>query len=310
MVTTSIISVNKLVYEYANYRALDNISFDLPVGSVTALVGPNGAGKTTLMRCLAALDTPFSGQITINGVNTQESPRECHKFLGYLSDHYGLYDDLTALQSLTHIGNIQGLAVERISKRIDELGVLLNYKYFLDRRCSSLSRGQRQKIAIAQALIHDPKILILDEPASGLDPEARIELSSVIRTLSAEGKTIIVSSHILSELQDYSTHILTLSNGRVLDFVNLAPHITEKKIRLKITLQSDWARHAHVLQRFPELSAFEIQGADLFCHYTGEETALPSLVKSLIAADIDLTFITKEQVDLEALYLRQIKKDQ
>jgi ABC-2 type transport system ATP-binding protein len=195
--------------------ALKNVSFTIDKGSITALVGPNGAGKTTLMRCIAALQKPMVGEIYIDGVNILEDPHFAHRNIGYLSDFFGLYDDLSVRNSLTYIAcsRIPDLdaALEKVEWAIGLTGV----ESFVEKEISKLSRGMRQRVGIAQAIIHNPKVLLLDEPASGLDPEARYALSNLLLTLNSTGITILVSSHILAELEDYSTEMLVLNNGSI-----------------------------------------------------------------------------------------------
>jgi ABC-2 type transport system ATP-binding protein len=209
------ITVQHLGYEYMDKTALKNVSFTIDKGSITALVGPNGAGKTTLMRCIAALQKPMVGEIYIDGVNILEDPHFAHRNIGYLSDFFGLYDDLSVRNSLTYIAcsRIPDLdaALEKVEWAIGLTGV----ESFVEKEISKLSRGMRQRVGIAQAIIHNPKVLLLDEPASGLDPEARYALSNLLLTLNSTGITILVSSHILAELEDYSTEMLVLNNGSI-----------------------------------------------------------------------------------------------
>jgi ABC-2 type transport system ATP-binding protein len=211
------IRVRDLIYEYPGHRALHGVGFDIEYGSVTALAGPNGAGKTTLMSCIAALSTPFSGQIQVHGVDVLEHPREGHRHIGYLKDFFGLYDALSVQRTLWHAARSQGIppgkceeAVARVTRQLD-LGDLLA------RPAGTLSRGQRQRLAIARALVHRPPVLLLDEPASGLDPEARDRLAQLMRRLRDEGMTLMVSSHILAELAEYSTDMMIIRDGRVLE---------------------------------------------------------------------------------------------
>ena len=213
----SVIAVEDLVFDYATVRALHGVSFEVERGSVTALVGPNGAGKTTLLRCMAALDTPFSGRVLVEGEDAHEEPRAIHRRLGYLSDFFGLYDDLTVRQCLRHAvamhgveGDAEAAAVSRVAEQLDLVDLI-------ERRAGELSRGQRQRLAIAQAIVHEPSIVLLDEPASGLDPLARQSLSDLLLGLCDEGMTLIVSSHILAELEDYSSHVLVMDQGRLLE---------------------------------------------------------------------------------------------
>ncbi len=214
---TPFMEVENLVFDYPGYRALAGVSLQLQAATVTALVGPNGAGKTTLMRCMAALETPLSGQIRLLGQDIHEHPREAHRQMGHLSDHFGLYGDLSVAQGLTFAARAQGLPADRVADAVastlERMG-LAPQRHALAR---TLSRGQRQRLAIGQAIIHNPRLLLLDEPASGLDPEARAALADVMVDLRNRGMTLVVSSHILAELEVYATHMLALSAGRVLD---------------------------------------------------------------------------------------------
>lgn len=211
------IAVEDLIFDYPTLRALHGVSFAVEPRSVTALVGPNGAGKTTLLRCMAALETPYAGRVLIDGEDAHNDPRASHRRLGYLSDFFGLYDELSVTRCLRHAAAMHGLqgadersAVERVIGQLD-LGDLAG------RPAGELSRGQRQRLAIAQAIVHQPAIVLLDEPASGLDPLARHKLSELLLGLREEGMTLIVSSHILAELEDYSSHVLVMDQGRLVE---------------------------------------------------------------------------------------------
>ena len=212
-----VIAVTDLIFEYPGFRALDQVSFRIDAGSITALVGPNGAGKTTLLRCISALETPMAGRIVLDGIDVAEAPRECHRRIGHLSDFFGLYDELTVRQCLTHAARAHGIALGATAAAVAQAAAATAIVERLDARPKNLSRGQRQRVAIAQAIIHRPAVLLLDEPASGLDPEARHDLSRLFRTLRDDGMTLVVSSHILAELEDYSTHMLVLRGGRVVE---------------------------------------------------------------------------------------------
>ncbi|MCG8989230.1 ABC transporter ATP-binding protein [Delftia acidovorans] len=209
------IKVSQLVFEYPGHRALDGVSVHIAAGTVTALVGPNGAGKSTLMRCIAGLDQPLSGQVQVHGIAVQEQPREVHRHLGYLSDFFGLYDRLSVRRCLQYAALSMGVPPSEAPQRVAHVAGQLGLADLLERLPTELSRGQRQRVAIGQAIVHQPRVLLLDEPASGLDPEARASLSQLMRALQAQGMTLIVSSHILSELDEYCTHILSLRGGRV-----------------------------------------------------------------------------------------------
>ena len=221
------IEVSDLVFEYSGHRALDGVGLRIDAGSVTALVGPNGAGKTTLMRCIAGLEQPLSGHVRVQGISVEESPREVHRHLGYLSDFYGLYDRLSVARCLRYSALSMGMDAQPAEARVRQVAAELDLSELLQRYPTELSRGQRQRVAIGQAIVHQPSVLLLDEPASGLDPEARASLARLFRQLQAQGMTLVVSSHILSELDEYCTHILALRDGRVESHEALRPTGTE-----------------------------------------------------------------------------------
>lgn len=207
------ISVQHLTFDYPGKRALHHVSFSIEPGSITALVGPNGAGKSTLLRCLAGLSLPIHGTLKVDGLDVLQHPREIHLKMGYLPDVYGIYEDLTVEQCLLYHGLAQNIPSEKCHEQVVKVAERMQILELLPQKAGTLSRGQIQRLAIAQTIIHHPKVLLLDEPASGLDPEARDHLSQLLIYLSGEGITIIVSSHILTELEDYSTHMMILRDG-------------------------------------------------------------------------------------------------
>ena len=209
------IIVKDVVYDYPASRALHGVSFEVASGAVLALVGPNGAGKTTLMRCIAALDAPLDGAISVAGLDTQDDPRGVHAAIGYLPDFFGLYDELSVRRALTYAARSRAVSETDTPKAVEEAAERVQLTDRLDARAGELSRGLRQRLAIAQTIVHQPSVLLLDEPAAGLDPEARRSLSELIVGLAGGGMTIVVSSHILAELEDYSTRMLMIRDGRV-----------------------------------------------------------------------------------------------
>jgi len=210
-----VIEVTDVIYDYPAARAVHGVSFSVRPGAVLAMVGPNGAGKTTLLRCMAALDEPTSGRIRIAGIDTQDDPRGVHAALGYLPDFFGLYDELSVRRSLIYAARSRGVSAARAGEAAEAAARRVQLHDRLEVRAGELSRGLRQRLAIACTLVHGPKVLLLDEPASGLDPEARRSLSDLVTSLSGEGITLVVSSHILAELEDYSTDMLMIRDGRV-----------------------------------------------------------------------------------------------
>jgi ABC-2 type transport system ATP-binding protein len=211
------IEVKDLSFRYGDLKALDSISFSLPENTIMALVGHNGAGKTTLFKCMSGLQKPFSGQILINNKDISSNPMALKKHIGFLQDFIGVYEDITVRQCLQYYGMAYKMGPKEISNRILWLADVLELKSFMDKKSGTLSRGMRQRLAIAQSMIHSPKILLLDEPASGLDPQSRNNLAILFKRLKSEGITLLVSSHILSELEAYADDMLILNKGALLE---------------------------------------------------------------------------------------------
>ena len=212
---SAMIEVRGVVYDYPAARALHGVSFQVQAGAVLALVGPNGAGKSTLMRCIAALDAPTEGRISVAGLDVEADPRGVHAAIGYLPDFFGLYDELTVRRALTFAARSRGVSVVDTPAAVEAAAGRVQLSDRLEARAGELSRGLKQRLAIAQTIVHRPRVLLLDEPAAGLDPEARRSLSDLILSLSREGMTIVVSSHILAELEDYATQMLMIRKGAV-----------------------------------------------------------------------------------------------
>lgn len=280
------IVVEGLNFDYPGKRVLHDVSFQIARGSVTALVGPNGAGKTTLLRCIVGLDRPHSGTVHIGGVNVEQDPRAVHRQLGYLSDFFGLYNDLTVRQCLTYMAWSQKVPQEQVASRVDEIAKQVLIDNMMERKASVLSRGYRQRLGIGLALIHDPEILILDEPASGMDPEARIQLSILVRNLKMMGKTLIVSSHILNELEDYCTEMLVIRDGRVAKHVVLRDFEAEAKRVLKLSINGLGEKHLEVLQARPELVIEHIDGDTVTCGLRGGKDVQQRLLVDLMRSAV------------------------
>ena len=209
------IQVRQLNFYYGRQHVLHDIDLHLTRGSITGLIGPNGVGKSTLMRCLAGLEVPSDGEVLLNGRPILEDPRASFAQLGYLPDIFGLSDDLTVIQYMTYAAKARGVPDNELESAVVDTVQLLGLEHKLYDHIKSLSRGQKQRVGIGQVIIHRPQFLLLDEPASGLDPEARYELSQLLLRLKSEGMTILVSSHILSELDEYCTHMLVMQRGRI-----------------------------------------------------------------------------------------------
>ncbi len=300
------IEASAVSYEYPGKRALDAVSFSLPPRSITALVGPNGAGKTTLLRCLAGLDEPYSGAIRVAGIELAQQPREAHRRIGFLPDHFGLYAELSAWQCLHYAGRSRGLDGAALERRLQDVAEQVGLLDRLREKAGALSRGQRQRLAIAQAIIHLPQVLLLDEPASGLDPESRAALSGLMRALSAGGMTLVVSSHILAELEEYCSGMLILQDGRVVEHRELAhvPLVQQRRVRLRLargTPELEQALRDLAVQGFFAPSEREAQFS-----FAGDDAALAALLRELLARGLPVCELGCEQLSLQDVYLAAV----
>ena len=304
------ITVEHLTYEYPDTKALDDVSFTVEQGSITALVGPNGAGKTTLLRCIAGLVKPYSGNISADGINVLEEPRASHQVMGFLPDFFGLYDALTVSQSLEHFALAQNLDKALAKERAAEVAGLLNLSHKLHSRASALSRGMRQRLAIGQAMVHYPKVLLLDEPSSGLDPEARISLAELFLHLNAErGMTLLVSSHILSELDQYAQNLLIMKNGQVVDHAALADRREKgRKVMIRCP-DEDMDRISLLVQDMENISGSSLAEPYLCLDFLGDDGELSELLHRLVSSKLAVMEFFVKKEGMQEQYLETIRAE-
>ena len=301
------IEVKDLMFEYPGTRALNGVSFQIKPGNITALVGPNGAGKTTLLRCMAALEVPLYGEVRIDGENIHEDPRACHRKLGYLSDFFGLYDELTVRQCLLHAAASRGILANEQVRVTEQAAARLGIIDRLEMKSGTLSRGLRQRLAIAQAVVHEPQILMLDEPASGLDPEARHSLAELFLTLRDQGMTLVVSSHILSELDEYSTDMLVLREGRILSHDPIEQPV-ETTARLKLSLTEPFNGLQLLLSGLAGVSAVEGDDGSAVLSFSGDAAARHRLLKSLLDQGLPICAFAEQQRNMQSAYLQSVRR--
>ena len=209
------LKLDRLTKNYGNFTALDGLSLEIADGQLHGFVGPNGAGKTTTMRILATLLKPTSGTAVIDGADVVKNASEARKLIGYMPDFFGVYDSLKCWEYLDFYGRCYRIAAAERKKMTDRLLDLVQLSDKRDAYVDSLSRGMKQRLCLARSLIHDPKLLILDEPASGMDPRARADMKGILKTLREMGKTVLISSHILPELSEMCDSLTILDHGQL-----------------------------------------------------------------------------------------------
>ncbi|MNT02666.1 putative ABC transporter ATP-binding protein YbhF [compost metagenome] len=256
-----------------------------------------------------ALDRPFSGTVEVEGIDALEHPREVHRRVGYLSDSFGLYDDLTVARCLAHAAASHRLRGAAASERVAALTHEVGLENLLTKRAGTLSRGERQRVGLALAMVHDPSILVLDEPASGLDPEARHDLSVLLQRLRDGGKTIVVSSHILAELEDYSNWMLTLGEGRVKGMVPVQPEAAAEasgRRWLKLRVASDPAEARALAEGIDGVTAVSGDGPRLEIAWSRDEEAQAELVYRLVTGGVRVVSLEAASTRMQDVYLSQV----
>lgn len=260
------IKIQNVSKRYRNVNALSDFSLEVPQGAIYGLIGPNGAGKTTLLRILAALLAPTTGQVWFGNEEISRVPSVIQRKVGYMPDFFGVYPDLTSVEYLEFYAGIHGIPRQKRPQIIADLLELVDLSAKRDALVESLSRGMKQRLCLARALVHDPEILLLDEPASGLDPRARVELRELLRTLQSMGKTVIISSHILLELAEMCSDVAIVQGGRLV----VSGNVEQVSRRLSGGRQLE----IRVLDRGPEATEIlkEIPGVSSVSIVSGNST--------------------------------------
>ena len=283
-------------------RALDGFDVSLPYGQVVGLVGPNGAGKTTLLLVLAGLLAPDRGVAAVAGLNPVTQARDVHRAVGWMPDFFGVYDDLTLREYLELFAAMFELPRDEARSRTDELLQLVGLEQKADLKVHTLSRGQKQRLGFARVLVQRPKVLLLDEPASGLDPRARIDLRDLVRRQAAEGACVVVSSHILQELEEMADLIVFVEAGRCTGTYRIGELPTAAGARR-------WRLRALDLTALQQAAAsaamtFEVMHDGSITVELPDEVALANLVSKLASAGVPPTAIVPEGVGLEGAFLQ------
>lgn len=302
------IEVKNLIYDYPGTRALNNASFTIQKGRITALVGPNGSGKTTLLKCLSTLLTPDSGEIMLDDYDVISHPEKIKSDIGFLQDFFGLYDNLTIEQALTYFGMAYKLPLKAIPEKVD---YLCNKLGLPDKKAKirHLSRGMRQRTAIAQAIIHQPRYLFLDEPASGLDPESRYELGKQFIELNNLGMTLIVSSHILAELDQYATDMLVIRNGMIIEHATInAKKATEGFLFITFNIAEYIPDIESKIRMYENVADVIKENHKVTVKLKDGTTVLQDFLKHLINSDIPVTEYQTEKKNIQEQYLSTINR--
>ncbi|WP_432702083.1 ATP-binding cassette domain-containing protein [Lysinibacillus sphaericus] len=301
------IEIRDLTKKYGSFTALDHLNLSLEEGVVFGFVGANGAGKSTTFSILATLLSPTSGDALINGKSVIKEPKEVRKQIGYMPDFFGVYDQLKVDEYLDFYGASYGIVAQERKVLIPQLLELVNLTNKRFEYVDLLSRGMKQRLCLARALIHDPKVLILDEPASGLDPRARVEMRDILRNLKSMGKTILISSHILPELAEMCDEIGVIDNGKLIAHGNVASIQAqlqgEKRIVIKVSDRLQEVRT--FLEEDPLISSIDVMDnrLEIAFNYRGSNQEQIVLLKKAMLADLPIYALSEEEKDLEDVFM-------
>lgn len=301
------IAIRHLRKEFDTLVALQNLSFEVPSGECFGLIGPNGAGKTTLLRILATLLEPTFGEVRINGIDALVEPLKIHPLIGYLSEVFAVYEDMLVWEYLDHFARCYGITSMREREKLtDEVLELVSLKERRDAEIKGLSRGMRQRLCLAKTLIHRPQVLLLDEPASGMDPAGRIEFREMLKQLIALGRTILISSHILTEMADFCTSVAIIEQGKLLvsGRVNDILHQLQPALRLEIETLAASDALLELLHNHPNITAAEAANGKVTCRWNAKRDELPGLHQLMLQHGIPLVSLAVKTDNLEDIYMK------
>lgn len=303
------IELQDLCRSFGETKAVDHVSFAVPKGSVFGYIGPNGAGKTTSMRILATLELPSSGEAMVEGLSSVNDPDRVRGRIGFMPDSFGSYGDTNCIEYLDFFARSYGLIGRERTRRLRWVMDFTGLRPLATKPMRGLSKGMRQRLCLGRALIHDPAVLVLDEPAAGLDPRARIELRQIIRSLAADGKTILISSHILTELAEMCDRVGIIERGRLLatgtvDEIrrSLQP---AREIFVRLACPSDQA--VEILSADENVSNLRASDTELRFHLAGAGTEQVAVLRALCDARVDVLEYSPRDGSLEDVFLQVTK---
>ncbi|WP_352419082.1 ABC transporter ATP-binding protein [Proteiniborus sp.] len=305
------IKIENLTKQYGKFTAVDNLFLEIKEGEIFGFVGPNGAGKTTTLKMISTLLKPTSGNIFIDDIDVSKNIKEARNSIGYMPDFFGVYDNLKVDEYLEFYADIAGLNKADKKKMLGELLELVDLSHKVDAYVDSLSRGMKQRLCLARSLIHNPRFLILDEPASGMDPRARVQMKDILRELKRMGKTILISSHILPELAELCTSIGIIERGKIV-ISGTVDEIMKKVsgtngVRIKVLNNTEKA--INLLMEEPLVSDIYDNDNIIEFGFSGNEEDMANLIKRLVLKEISLASFNPLQSNLEEIFMQVTKGD-
>ena len=302
----SMIKLDHVTKCYKNFRAVNDLNLEIRRGEVFGFIGPNGAGKTTTIKMLSTLMLPTEGTLQVGGYDVVSDPFEVRRIIGYMPDSFGVYEDLLAWEYLDYFAALYKLGPAQRKRAIDDVLELTDLTVKRDAQVMTLSRGMKQRLCLAKTLLHDPEVLLLDEPASGLDPHARIEIRELIRELCRMGKTVIVSSHILTELADFCTSIGIIEAGRLLAAGRIEDITAQLSgnVMIEIMVKGDPAIALDALAERPDIKTTTCDGRTIHAEYTGLADDVDEVLEYLVTRGVRVLAFKRTVANLEDIFLK------
>ncbi|NIM06890.1 MAG: ATP-binding cassette domain-containing protein [Armatimonadetes bacterium] len=300
------LTIEHLRKDYGNLTAVKDLSLHLEKGDVYGFIGPNGAGKTTTIKVCATLLEPTQGKVYVEGFDVTKKTNEVRGMIGYMPDFFGVYDDIMVWEYLDFFAAAYKIPRERRQTIIDDVLELTDLTGKRDIYVEALSRGMKQRLCLAKTLLHDPKVLLLDEPASGLDPRARVEIKELLKELKTMGKTILVSSHILPELADFCNKIGIIEQGELIvsgDVGEIMRKVQGGK-GLQITLLADVEKAVALLSQLPKVKSVEQDNLCVCVQFSTDEVENSEVLQLLIKNGLQVQSFSETQVDLEDIFMK------
>ncbi len=300
------LEVRDLTRRFGNFTAVERLSFSVQRGEICGFIGPNGAGKTTTMRICSTLDLPDHGDVFISGESVLEQPRRVRRKLGFMPDAYGAYSNTTVADYLDFFARSYGLRGEEKSRTIARLVEFTSLGHMLEKLTTALSKGMKQRLCLAKTMLNDPDLLILDEPAAGLDPRARIELRELVKALAGMDKAILISSHILSELGETCDSVVVIEEGRLKAAGNVSQMtegIQRERSRVLLRALVDPQALLRAVLEEPHVEGARVERGGVVLDLPGGAEGLARLVEALVKRGVRLTEFRQEKLDLEEVFL-------
>jgi ABC-2 type transport system ATP-binding protein len=300
------IRTESLSKRYGQVSAVKSLNLEVQTGTVFGFIGPNGAGKSTTMQILATLVKPDAGNAWVGGFDVVKEADEVRRIIGYMPDFFGVYDNLTAVEYLEFYASCYGIRRDLRRKIALDLLELVGLSDKADSEVDGLSRGMKQRLGLARSLVHDPALLILDEPASGLDPRARIEFREVLKELRSMGKTIMISSHILPELAGFCDHIGVMENGELVAIGSVEEITLQvqsgRLVEIRVLDLAEEAEHA--LSALAQVRSVRRDGSTLQVLVDGDDAAQAQMLRELVERQIPVVRFVETRADIEDVFLR------